>query len=199
MDKKKLLMLAALILSFSVFASGQVGLNDFCLESRKMNNNGMYVLGGWALANIAYGAYGWASYSGQLKYFSQMNLFWNTVNLAIAGFSLYGTGQLDCSVISVGEALARQMKTEKVLLINAGLDAVYIGSGFFLRYLSTRNETRGDLLRGYGNSLILQGAFLMVFDLTFWQVLGHHRPESLKGLGFSVSPEMKGLYVSFKF
>jgi len=199
MDKKKLLILAAIILSFSVLASAQDSFNTFCLESKKLNNNGMYVLGGWALANIAYGVYGWANYTGQLKYFSQMNLFWNTVNLAIAGFSLYGTGQLDCSAISVGDALARQIKTEKVLLINAGLDAAYIGSGFLLRYLSTRYETGHDLFKGYGNSLILQGAFLMVFDLTFWQVLSHHRPETLTGLGLLASPQMTGFYISFKF
>jgi len=199
MDKKKLLILTVVIFSFSVLASGQGSLNTFCLESKKLNANGMYVLGGWALANIAYGAYGWANYTGQLKYFSQMNLFWNTVNLAIAGFSLYGTGQLDCSALSVADALTRQMKTEKVLLINAGLDVAYIGSGFLLRYLSTRYDSRSDLLKGYGNSLILQGAFLLVFDLSFWQVLNHHRPESLTSLGFSASQQFNGIYASFKF
>jgi hypothetical protein len=128
-----------------------------------------------------------------------MNLFWNSVNLAIAGFSLYSAGQLDCSALSVGDALTRQLKTEKVLLINAGLDAAYIGSGFLLRYLSTRYDSRRDLLKGYGNSLILQGAFLLVFDLSFWQVLNHHRPESLTSLGFSANPRFNGIYASFRF
>jgi len=199
MNKKKLIIMSAVILSFSILASAQGSLNTFCLESNRLNTGGMCVLGGWAVANIVLGTYGWIYYTGQEKYFSQMNLFWNSVNLAIAGFSLYGTGHLDCSALSVGDALARQLKTEKILLINAGLDAVYIGSGFLLRYLSTRYETRSDLLKGYGNSLILQGAFLLVFDLTFWQVLNNHRPEALTNLGFSVSPEMSGFYASFRF
>jgi len=86
-----------------------------------------------------------------------------------------------------------------VLLINAGLDVAYLGSGFLLRYLSTRYDSRSDLLKGYGNSLILQGAFLLVFDLSFWQVLNHHRPESLTSLGFSASQQFNGIYASFKF
>ncbi len=114
-------------------------------------------------------------------------------------FTHLRASQLDCSALSVADALARQLKTEKILLINAGLDAAYIGSGFLLRHLSSKSETRSDLLKGYGNSLILQGAFLMVFDLTFWQVLGHHRPESLTGFGLSASPQMTGLYASFRF
>ena len=199
MDKKKLIILTAIILSFSFVASAQSSLNTFCMESNRLNTGGMCVLGGWAVANIVLGTYGWIYNTGQEKYFSQMNLFWNSVNLAIAGFSLFGASQLDCSALSVADALARQLKTEKILLINAGLDAAYIGSGFLLRHLSAKSETRSDLLKGYGNSLILQGAFLMVFDLTFWQVLGHHRPESLTGFGLSASPQMTGLYASFRF
>lgn len=199
MDKRKLLLLSGILIFGTLVVSAQTDINGFCSESKRINSAGMGILGGWAVANIALGAYGWINYTGQEKYFSQMNLFWNTVNLTIAGFSLYGNSQLDCSSLSVADALARQMKTEKILLINAGLDAAYIGSGFLLRYLSTRNETRHDLLKGYGNSLIIQGSFLLVFDLSFWYVLGNHRPEALNGLGFSVSPVMNGFYASFRF
>ncbi len=62
-----------------------------------MNNIGMGILGGWALANITIGAYGWSQQSGQESYFHQMNLFWNTVNLGIAGFALYSNLTSDYS------------------------------------------------------------------------------------------------------
>ena len=199
MDRRKLLMITG-ILIFGFFSlSAQTGINSFCVESKKLNAGGMYVLGGWALANIAWGVYGWANYTGQLRYFSQMNVFWNTVNLAIAGISLNSTGQMDCNVLGLTEVLDRQMKTERTLLVNAGLDVLYIGSGFVLRYFAGKSEKRSTLLRGYGNSIIMQGAFLLVFDLAFRQVLIDHRPLMPDKLGLSITPGMTGFYASFSF
>lgn len=199
MDRRKLLLLSGILIFGYLSLSAQTGINSFCVESKKLNSGGMYVLGGWALANIAWGVYGWANYSGQLRYFSQMNVFWNTVNLAIAGISLNSTGQLDCNMLGLGEVLDRQLKTERTLLVNAGLDVLYIGSGFVLRYFAGKSEKRSTLLTGYGNSVILQGAFLLVFDLAFRQVLVSHRTLVPDNLGFSISPEMTGFYASFSF
>jgi hypothetical protein len=196
---KKFLFLSVYIFLFSMVLSAQPDGGSFCLESTRLNTAGMCVLGGWAVANMALGTYGWINYTGEQKYFSQMNLFWNTVNLAIAGFSLHGSGQVDCSALSAADALARQMNTEKVLLINAGLDAAYIGTGFLLRHLATKSEKRVDMLKGYGNSVILQGAFLMIFDLSFCGILHGHRPEFISGMGISVSPAMTGIHMALKF
>lgn len=195
---KNLVTVSVLIFLFSMVSSAQSDGGSFCFESTRLNTAGMCVLGGWAVANMAVGSYGWLNYTGEPKYFSQMNFFWNTVNLAIAGFSLHGNGQVDCSTLSAAEVLARQMNTEKVLLINAGLDAAYIGTGFLLRHLATRSEKRGDMLKGYGNSVILQGAFLMIFDLSFYGILHGHRPEFLSGMGISVNPWMTGIHLAFK-
>lgn len=196
---RKFALFFVLVLSFVLPIAGQNNDYDFCSRSKKLETSGMYILGGWAAANIAYGAYGWANYKGQMKYFSQMNLFWNTVNLAIASFSLYNNYNVDCNTLSIGEALAKQMKIERILLINAGLDAVYIGTGTLLRILSAKSEKRQDLLMGYGYSLILQGAFLLVFDLSLYGVLVHNRPEIIHNVGFTVSPQMSGFYLALKF
>lgn len=157
--------------------------------SLKINNTGMYVLGSWALANIAAGAYGWASATGDMKYFGQMNLFWNVVNLSIAGFALYGNHTTDFSLMGSEELLARHLKTEKILLINSALDVGYIGAGFLLRYLSAGSATRGDMLKGYGNSVIMQGAFLLVFDLVMYGVLRDYRVDFMEGISLAVSSE----------
>lgn len=160
-------------------------MTDFYIKSSQINTSGMYILGGWAVANIAGGAIGWANSTESAKYFHQMNLFWNTVNLGIAGFALYNNLNTDISVISADEMLAKHIKTENLYLINAGLDVVYIGTGFLLKHLSSKNLKKQDLLKGYGNSVILQGGFLMAFDLAMWVVQRNHRLDFLKNAEFS--------------
>ena len=164
----------------------------FCYQSYKINNTGMFVLGSWALLNMAGGAYGWARNDGQQKYFHQMNLFWNTVNLTIAGIALYNNFRVDCSLMDPDEIMSKHIKTERLLLLNSALDLGYIGTGFFLRYLSGQSENRGDLLKGYGNSLLLQGSFLLVFDLFLNQLLRNQRMNFINGLSLMISPEITG-------
>ena len=173
------------IAAFSLVFSQEIGAGDFYTTSTKINTTGMYVLGGWAVANIAGGAVGWANSTGSAKYFYQMNLFWNTVNLGIAGFALYNNLTDDISLLSSNEMLLKHRKTENLYLINAGLDVVYIGTGFLLKHLSVSNLNKQDLLKGYGNSIILQGGFLMIFDLIMWGVQRNHRLDFLNGAEFS--------------
>jgi hypothetical protein len=165
---------------FSLVYSQEIGSIDFYKASNSINTTGMYVLGGWAVANMTGGAIGWAKTTGSTKYFHQMNLFWNTVNLGIAGFALSNSYNIDLSALSHQEMMAQHLKTENLFLINAGLDVVYMGTGFFLKYLSTNNATRHDLLKGYGNSLLLQGGYLMLFDVVMYGIQHQHRLDFLK-------------------
>ena len=176
---------------------GQADYQSFQAGSLKITNTGMYILGSWALANIAAGAYGWASTTGEMKYFGQMNLFWNAVNLSIAGFALYSNYSTDFSLMPGEELLARHLKTEHILLINSALDVGYIGAGFLMRHLSEGSVKRADLLRGYGNSVIMQGAFLLVFDLVMYGIMRDHRMDFLEGINLAVSKEsiMVGLHI----
>lgn len=190
-----------LVLLLMVFVSplkGQGDYQSFYTGSLKINNTGMYILGTWALANIAAGAYGWATATGDMKYFGQMNLFWNVVNLSIAGFALYGSYSTDPSLMSGQEMLAKHLKTENILLINSALDVGYIGAGFLLRHLSSGSAKRGDLLKGYGNSVIMQGAFLLVFDLVMYGIMSNYRLDFLEGIDLAVSTEsiMVGLRIN---
>jgi hypothetical protein len=168
---------------------GQADYQSFYTGSLKINNTGMYVLGSWALANITAGAYGWASASGDMKYFGQMNLFWNVVNLSIAGFALYGNYTTDASMMNGQEMLAKHLKTENILLINSVLDVGYIGAGFLMRHLSAGSAKREDLLKGYGNSVIMQGAFLLVFDLVMYGFLRDYRVDFPEGISLAVNTE----------
>lgn len=170
-----ILLILSIFMTFAAAAYGQAEGNEFCRNSMKINNTGMIVLGSWAMANIATGAWGWSKYEGDKKYFHQMNLFWNTVNLSIAGIALYSNSNYDCVAAGAEAVLNKHMQTEKILLINSALNAGYIGSGFLLKHLSGKSEKRADLLKGYGNSLILQGTFLLVFDLALYGIMRNFR------------------------
>jgi hypothetical protein len=159
----------------------------FYQQSQQINNNGMYVLGSWALVNIATGAYGWANGSGANKYFNQMNLFWNLVNLSIAGFALINNYQTDYMAMGPDALMERHLKMERLYLINAGIDILYIGTGAWLAHLSNSKEKNKDLLKGYGNSIMLQGGFLFIFD-TIMYFLQHSRSTRfLEGINMDLS------------
>ncbi|WP_010664657.1 DUF6992 family protein [Marinilabilia salmonicolor] len=193
------LFLLAFIMIFAMDADAQVSSDEFYPRHVQTQNAGMYVLGSWAVANIAIGAHGWNRFNGEKKYFHQMNLFWNTVNLGIAGFALYNNMRTDPLMFGVEEALGEARKIEKILLINSGLDVAYIGTGFLLRHLSSNSDKRKDLLKGYGNSLILQGSFLLVFDLILYGVLHSSRMDFMEGISFSMGESYWGVSWCYRF
>ncbi len=164
-----------------------------------MNNIGMAVLGGWALANISIGAYGWSQYSGQESYFHQMNLFWNTVNLTIAGFALYSNLTSDYTQLSGDELLHMQEKTQRLFLINGAIDVGYVATGFFLKYLAPKYPKNEMRLKGYGNSVIFQGSFLFVFDLLMYGLHRNFRADFMPNLSFAPLQDAWGLALSYQF
>jgi hypothetical protein len=183
--KQTLLIFSLLFIGILPIFGQDSGMTDFYIKSNKINTSGMFILGGWAVSNMAVGAIGWANSTGTAKYFHQMNFFWNSVNLGIAGFALYSNLNTDVSLLSAEEMITKHIKTENLYLINAGLDVVYIGTGFLLKHLSTKNLNKQDLLKGYGNSVILQGGFLMAFDLIMWGIQRNHRLDFLKNADLS--------------
>jgi hypothetical protein len=195
----KLVPLFILIMAVALPLQGQADYQAFHAGSLKTSNTGMYILGSWAIANMAAGAYLWSTAAGSTKYFGQMNLFWNVVNISIAGFALYGNYTTDFSAMAGDELLARHLKTENLLLINSALDIGYIGAGFLLRHLSDRSVSRGDMLRGYGNSVVLQGGFLLLFDLVMYGIMRGQRVDFLHGMGMAISPDnfTVGLHLTF--
>jgi hypothetical protein len=152
-------------------ANSQEEYREFYSESLRTTNTGMYILGGWAITNIASGAYGWSRSDGEIKYFHQMNLFWNTVNLSIAGYGLYSNSRLDISALGPDEIMERHIRTERILLINTALNVGYIGGGFLMRHFAGRSSNHSYLWKGYGNSLMMQGGFLLLFDLALYGIL----------------------------
>ncbi len=127
-----------------------------------INKNGMKVLGGWALANLTIGGIGYFQSSGRNKYFHQMNAMWGVVNLGIATAGYFGAKADMKEQLNFAQSINDQKKIEQILILNAGLDAAYMVTGLYLNERGLRKSS--DRLRGYGKSLLLQGAFLLVFD-----------------------------------
>jgi len=193
------MVLLMLIFLFPLFVFGQTNTDNFCAESSRITQNGMIVLGAWAVGNIAVGSYGWSRYSGSAQYFHQMNLFWNTVNLAIAGYAMYNNSLIDCSSAAFSEVFSKHRQTERILLINAWADIAYIGTGLTLRYLSLKYPNRADMLKGYGNSLILQGGFLLIFDGILYGVMKNASSVIHQNIQISMAPEFPGLQFVLTF
>ena len=166
-----------LILSFFTLLWGylyaQDGLPSFNADRLGINKNGMLVLGSWALVNMATSPVFASRSSGTEKAFHQMNGYWNTVNLVIASFGYYAAVSGDTG-LTLMETLKEQQRMEKILLFNTALDLGYITGGFLLKERSRAAEKHKDRLKGFGNSLILQGGFLFVFDLTLYLIHQNH-------------------------
>lgn len=125
----------------------------------------MLVLGGWAVTNIGLGAALRGQHSGSEKYFHNMNIYWNVVNLGIAGLGYYTALRETPEAYTAFTTAARHYSFQKVLLFNAGLDVGYLLGGLYLTERAKRGGERADQLKGFGKSVILQGGFLFAFDL----------------------------------
>ena len=103
-----------------------------------------------------------------------MNAAWGVINLSIAGLGYLGAKRELNKVYSSTQALHRYEATKRLYLLNAGLDGLYISTGAFLAEHAKHGGTNADLYRGFGKSLILQGAGLLLFDATMFTA-HHHK------------------------
>lgn len=161
MKLKTLFVLAGMFAGLVCKGQSKSSVPEINEERKRLESNGMLVLGTWALGNMVWGGIGASRTTGARKGFHQMNMYWNTVNLAIAGLG-YFNAKKDQKEDSLWKSLQAQQKTEKILLFNAALDAGYMAGGLYLKERGKRRQN--DQLVGFGNAVILQGAFLLVFD-----------------------------------
>lgn len=185
----------AVIYSMSVMAQTDT---QFFEKSMQTNNYGMYVLGAWAAGNMAMGLYGWKKYEGEQMYFHQMNFFWNTINMGIAGFALYANSQFTYEGLTIAQLLQKHTDTENLYLINAGLDVLYMGVGAGI-YYGFKQSAKQNLWRGYGKSVILQGAFLFAFDMAMYFIQHQFRIHTWQNneAHLLISPTNAGLFFYF--
>ncbi len=195
------IVLAVLLVGVVVKADAQRDSLLFQFDQSRIadQKTGMVILGSWALGNIGTGIVLRSQAQGEDLYFHQMNALWNTVNASIAGFG-YLNALRESASSDPGVVLGKQLKLEKSLLFNTGLDVAYMATGaWMLEYSKTQGQQkRNDQFRGYGRSLVLQGAFLLVFDASFYAIESRHSRDLQRLLElFYVSPSGIGFQKNF--
>lgn len=154
-----LLMQAAPLLAQSL------PLADFNQQRLDRTRRSMYVLGVWGIANIAGGAIGMTQTNGSQRSFHQMNLGWGVINAGLAASSLWTAAHTDPAAFDLYETARQHHRMQKILLFNAGLDIAYMAGGAWMLERAKTAGQNQDRLRGFGRSVILQGAFLFAFDV----------------------------------
>ena len=170
---------------------------NFQKEFNSINENLMLSLGSYAVVNFAIsGAAYFSSEDEYSKRFHEMNVMWNTVNigLAIPGYIKARRGG---GPVTMAELVKAQKKTETIFLVNDVLDIGYIAAGILMREVALNQLDQEDLYRGYGNSLILQGSFLLVFDAVAYYIHHSHGKDlALEKVSLSASGGGIGLRVA---
>ena len=169
------------VFTFPVAAQGFADLEVINQTRLDYNLQGMIILGTWAVINLILGAVASFRTRGQTQAFHQMNAYWNVVNLGIAAYGFWQASRV--AVLNFWEVLFAQQQIEKILLANAALDFGYIALGLYLIERGRRLEK--DKWLGFGKSIVLQGAFLLLFDAIlygFQQQLGIELVELGKSL-----------------
>ena len=128
-------------------------------------------LGGYALANMAVSGIAVGQTTGEAHYFHQMNLYWNAVNLGIAGLGILSLRKQHPATESLADAIQKHQAMKQTLLFNAGLDVAYVAGGLYLTERANSRPDEADKLRGYGKAVMAQGAFLLAFDLVNYLII----------------------------
>jgi len=166
MKKIALLSIGIVCLSCSHLYGQNLSWDSLNKRRLEINRQQLYILGAWGAANVIQGSISANNSNGSTRYFHQMNAYWNGVNLAIAGLGLWGLKYQMKQSFGPAQLIQEQRTLEKFLLLNTGLDAAYIMTGLYLREKGMRQNN--DRNKGFGNSLIFQGSFLLVLDLVHY-------------------------------
>jgi len=156
-------------------ANSQASIEEIYQQQNRITQSGMYVLGGWAVGNLVLNSgLLLGNPEGRTRHFYQMNIYWNLVNASLAGISLIQLNKTKNAELGMVDLLNRQKKLENILLLNVGLDVAYVVGGFYLRELGKDESRNQDLLTGFGNAVILQGSFLLIFDTMLYIIHARH-------------------------
>jgi len=150
----------------------QTDLGTFNDQRNRIDKAAFKVLGAYSAANVIYGSIASSQSSGSNKYFHQMNAIWNGVTLGITALG-YLTKKQEGN-LSYSGSLKKQHTTEKLFLFNAGLDLAYIAGGAYLYEKSKTSTNNPERLKGYGQSVMLQGGVLLVFDAVVYAIHNRH-------------------------
>ena len=169
--KKQIATACICILSVTALAQ-QTQLMAFNKEREHISRTGIKVLAGYSAANIIYGSIAAGQATGSNKYFHEMNAIWNGITLGITGIGFL-TAKKE-GTLTYSESLTKQQNIEKLFLFNAGLDVAYIAGGAYLKERAKTTIKNPLRLKGYGESVMLQGGVLLLFDGIMYAIHNKH-------------------------
>ena len=101
------------------------------------------------------------------------------------------------SDLSLTASLKGQAATEKTFIFNAGLDIAYLAAGAWLLEKGS-SSSHTDRYKGYGKSVLLQGAALLLFDAVMFTTHHRHGKKIYRALeGLQAGPNSLGFNMSF--
>lgn len=123
------------------------------------NKKGMQILGGWSAINVVgNSALLLTNPSEKQIGFYSSNIAWNAVNgiLAFGGLRTLNRGKFKPNY---------EQKLKRTFAVNTFIDVGYIAAGSALAL----HKNSSERMVGIGESIVLQGAFLLVFDAIMWR------------------------------
>jgi hypothetical protein len=128
-----------------------------------MNWVALKVLAGWTLANMAVGTVGYFIADDRAwRSFHQMNALFNVPILGTVVVGALVLAAQDPERLTLKESLRRGVMLERGLLVGITLDVLTATFGAFLWERGRRIDS--GQLTGWGRSLLLQGAVLLLYD-----------------------------------
>lgn len=131
----------------------------------KKQQQSLSLLSSWSVGNLIYSPIATNDLYSPIatnEYFHQMNFSWNLLNAGIAGLGHIIVNRDSKKPWDMKTLHNKKIKAEKSIIINMGLDLAYMFTGLLLR-----NNAKEPMNKGYGNSLILQGGYLLFYDAIF--------------------------------
>jgi hypothetical protein len=173
--RRLLCLLPTLLLALTSLAQAPLDTARTSFNARRtsLDHRAMNVLGSWALTSVAAGTALTLAGEGQTKSFGQMTLGWGAVNLGIVAATRLSKGR-PLPTDRAGTVRA-QLATENIYLLNTGLDVAYLAGGcWLLEHAKTRSSSSNyQQNKGFGEALLVQGGFLLLFDGLLYRA--HHR------------------------
>ena len=196
--KYLLLILTSFICLISIAQTDSI-IKQFEGRKNNLNHNGMIVLSCWASANIVESAVGYGlTNSFEEKQFHLMNGAWGVINLSIGLPGVFAKSKPSKNSYELEKS---QTKVEKIFLANALLDVLYVSGGFYLKeYANNQTDIKQQQrFNGFGNSIILQGAGLMAFDIAMTILNNKNRKKHLDPFLKKTSISFSGNYIKLGY
>jgi hypothetical protein len=136
----------------------------------KKQQQSLSLLSGWSVGNLIFSPLATKNlFSPETtnEHFHQMNFSWNLLNVGIAGLGHIIVNKDSKKPWDMKILHYKKKKAEKSIIINMGLDLVYMVTGLLLKNSAQKNNSEYSMNKGYGNSLILQGGYLLFYDAIF--------------------------------